>query len=322
MNNRVVQFDILKIIMSFFVVLTHIPSKGLFQDLAVPCFMFLSFYFTADAILNHDISKIKKRLARLLIPYCFWSILFYIANYALSFVVNMERPRIYDLGLQLLTGHNPFSDMPLWYINSVIILTIVLTSIAYIVKNQKAIMCIYSIIIVGALFSSYSGFNVYVFAKISWSYGNLCNMIVYAILGIIFSHFNILPKLKKLPVLLISIITFILVAIFFIDTPEEMFVYGGVKYIILTILLIIIFYFIPVARFKNKIKLCISFISKYTMGTFCIHWGYIFILSVLRQKNMIIEHEIVEALIIFVVSWLTAYLISLLPLKWGKQLVT
>ena len=324
MKTRLLQFDLLKIIMCFMVVLIHNDLRGLFQDLSVPCFMFMSFYFSAEAILNHDIDKIKKRIKRLLIPFYFWSILFYIGYYAASFVSDAcARPTLRDLLMQLLTGFNEFSDFPLWYICALIILLIVLTTISYCAKSQSTyILITYAFIIPISLMLSYSGINYTFWVDRSYTYGTLCNMIIYAILGVTFYRFDLFNKFANVPSTLFSILTYMFIAKFdVIATPSKAFRYDGLKLIVLTCLVMIVFYNLPVQKLAEKIKSSIAFISKYIMGVFCIQWGFVFLINILKSKNIIAENKFLEAVVVFAVSWITSYIISLLPFKWCKQLV-
>ena len=84
----------------------------------VPCFTFISFYFSYKIFLDRNIIQLRKRLERLLIPYTLWPILIFIFNN----ILNSKKITLHDLMLQLLLGTQFIS--PLWYLSSVSLLTI------------------------------------------------------------------------------------------------------------------------------------------------------------------------------------------------------
>lgn len=75
--------EILRMILCFWVISFHfagntnkIKYKILNTFYHVPTFMLISFYFSYNTFISNDITKCKKRLERLLIPYIIWPIIF------------------------------------------------------------------------------------------------------------------------------------------------------------------------------------------------------------------------------------------------------
>ena len=50
------------------------------NNMSVPIFFLMSFYFSHKLFLSKNVEKIKKRFERLLIPYIFWPIIIWILN--------------------------------------------------------------------------------------------------------------------------------------------------------------------------------------------------------------------------------------------------
>ena len=89
-KNRIIGIEILRLILCYWVVSYHYTSrkyakqKYLFfiktKYYHVPCFTFISFYFTSNLFINRDIERIKNRLERLLIPYIIYPVFIWLIN--------------------------------------------------------------------------------------------------------------------------------------------------------------------------------------------------------------------------------------------------
>ena len=101
--------------------LFYITKKKFFH---VPCFSFISFYYCYNIFSQSNITRIKNRLNRLLIPYIIWPLIVYIKN-----IIFMKNFSFYPLKMQLLLGRQFM--IPHWYLFSIIFLTIFL----YILSN-------------------------------------------------------------------------------------------------------------------------------------------------------------------------------------------
>ncbi len=53
---------------------------------AVPVFMIMAFIFTDIESISKDRNRILKRLKRLLVPYCFWNVAYYIVYYTIDHI--------------------------------------------------------------------------------------------------------------------------------------------------------------------------------------------------------------------------------------------
>lgn len=209
-NNYNIGICILRIWFSFEVVLCHywvydttMSNKLLkifanARSYAVPVFMLLSFILTENIIENGR--KVKSRLFRLLFPYVAWPILYSIIFGILDILLGskmMISPR--DLYWQLLFGHSPKLNPPLWYQFNLIILTLFFIFLfKYIKKYISIVICT---IFVLALFIQYSNINSSLFAnyryEITYPLGRIAEMIPYACIGILISKYNLLLALRN-----------------------------------------------------------------------------------------------------------------------------
>ena len=133
--------EILRVILCFWVLSFHSLKKEsinyfLFyitktKFFHVPCFSFISFYFSYNIFIDRNIIKAKKRLERLLIPYIIWPlIIFSVENLSnAKFIISWNQ-----LKVQILIGRQFM--IPLWYLFSMIILTIFFFILSSIFKNH------------------------------------------------------------------------------------------------------------------------------------------------------------------------------------------
>ena len=105
-------------------------------------------------------------------------------------------------------------------------------------------------------------------------------------------------------------------------SPEKGFGYGGTYLIAYATIVFIFFYEFPFEKMWPSIRKMVRFLSKYSLGVFCIHfgvgycWNNVFCVYFEWEKNTFLECIWIWAICIFV-SWI----ISLFPVKWAKQLV-
>lgn len=78
--------DLLRVLLSFMVVLDHFfdeQKKKKFKHILyfhIPTFFLISFYYTYKTFASFNISKIKLRFERLIIPFLFWTSIGFILN--------------------------------------------------------------------------------------------------------------------------------------------------------------------------------------------------------------------------------------------------
>lgn len=331
----------LRIWLSFEVVLVHfwnvdegMPRPILLpffntKFLAVPIFMLMSFFLTEkDFSAAPSQEKIFNRFYRLLVPYVSWAIIYYLVLQCLDllffkgFVNGIE-----DLGWQLLLGDNPKLNAQMWYHFDLIIITILFIFIFWIFKKHSFfVICLLGIT---ALFLQYSGLNWAAFEPFEqyrteiFYLGRICEMIPYACLGALISRYGILEQNKKSWLYSVIVCTYACIFTYFniVVTPAG-FAYSGLRYIILAMLIFAIFYLLPFHKLPDTIKSGIVFISKYSMGIYCVHIliGTILNALILPQTGWQLS-TFRECIFIYIISFVISYLIAKLPIKWCKYMV-
>lgn len=152
--------SLLRLFVCFVVIQIHCPPDGttfmqkviyFFSWYAVPCFMFLSFYFLADDLLELKKAKIKARLAKLYVPIFFWTIVYYIVSLITWGIckepLNENRFRGF---LAALVGisRNDFTSV-FWFLVVQIVILVFITVIFQFLesKNEKIVALILMLLI-------------------------------------------------------------------------------------------------------------------------------------------------------------------------------
>ena len=89
----------------------------------------MSFYFSNNIFFSRSIIKLKKRLERLLIPYIIWPLLIFIIN---NIINHHKSISLYELKIQIILGRKFM--VPLWYLFSMIFLTIMFFILSNLLK--------------------------------------------------------------------------------------------------------------------------------------------------------------------------------------------
>ena len=332
---------ILKIIMCFEVVFIHtknisnISNSNLivkllfnFASSAVPVFMILSFIFTDFKKLTDDKSKFKNRLIRLLLPQIAWTIIYFVIYKIIDFrfstnLINSN----FDFFYQLLLGHA--YNKTIWFQIDLIFLTIIFGFIFWLFDEKKAIKITIFLGIL-ALFLQYSYINSRLFDNIIFKkdylkdyiiypIGRITEMVPFAVLGILISHFNVLKRLEKYRwyMIFISLIGIIYLLNFNVFSYVPGYAYQGINLLFMGSLLIIIFYLLPLQILKDNLKKIIISISKKTMGIYFAHRLIATLIYVTKLNNIfsIKEGSLLSCVFIFVISYLVILLVCLIPSK-------
>ena len=216
-----------------------------------------------------------KRFERLLIPQVGWALIYWGAIYINSVLIEMQfEIGISDVIWQILSGHSPKLNETMWYQTNLIILTVFfLITITIFERNYELI---FWAIALAALFVQYSEMNMFFD---SWRYelkyplGRLIEMIPIAVVGFMISSTGLLEKIRNQRL----IVSMISISLIWLDERYNMFLpvkgygYSGIRMIVLAWAFISLFYVFPFEKVNEKIKIVISFLTKYTMGIYCMH---------------------------------------------------
>ena len=319
--------------MCFLVVCTHLqvsPSFELgglfytFQAYHVPVFMLLSFVLCGKYFLEPTKERIFKRTLRLLIPFVVWGIVSYLA------LLVLWKMSFTALLWQLFTGLPV--NVSLWYLIILFWISL-LFWIIRILSNKRVFLIVITAIAVFCIVSQYTGLNMFVFSNahynIQKSFGRIMEMIPLAVVGIWMSL--LVPYLNKLDrkmhviifissLILLSLLCFLKWKFDIDKFPGQD--YNGALLIVVASLLVVTAFTNPLNFIKNKtFANVMNWVGKYTMGIFCIHIVLGIYIEWLFGYISWPTQSILIALVVYLLSYLICFLISLVPNKYVKMLV-
>ena len=181
--------------------------------LHVPSFIIMSFYFTHNVIIYLDISKIKKRFERLLIPYLGWPFIYFILSNSIHYFYKQFLPCPFkNLIYQIILGHARNIPLYFWFLFDLILTNIIFLFI--IITTRKDYKFLLILLMCFSYFLQYSKLNLYLHFYINeQSIGRENEFIPYAVTGFILSEFNIIKNLHftKVKTFIISLIIRIII---------------------------------------------------------------------------------------------------------------
>lgn len=326
-KERNLGIDFLKAWMAFEVVLCHYGHGSdefvfryffsYFRTVTVPVFMMISFYFSKKMILDkeNDNNSILRRMKRIYLPLVFWAIAYYVicnAIYLLTGDVNFNSS-LESLVWQLLLGHG--NNPAMWYNVNLALLTLLFFYI-HKVCPRKAVY-IYIFMAAVSIICQYSELNTCFLPlglTISHPLGRIFETIPYALLGLLISSYF---KVNNWILLLVYAVCLILCLFLGFKYTHYSYGHAGVGLMLLSFTIMLIFMNIPFNRLSPFVKSPILFVAKYSMGIYCIHLlvGRIVIACGVDIKPFYLT------ILIYFISLIACYLISLIPLRLFKSAV-
>ena len=284
-----ISFSILRMYLCFVVVNVHLKKsklkykyleKYLKNGIPVPIFFIMSFFLCYKLFSLNNIIKIELRLERLTIPYFLWPIIIWIYNNIFHFCLKMKvKISLYDLIIQILTGHNFLTV--LWFQLNLIVIT-VLMALIHKLFYKNALYILINLLIISYFFQ-YSNINFKFFSQFSFYTRYPCGRFVeafpFCISGYILGSLGIINYLNKKRIKALCI----LLSIFFISKKYGIFLsikgfnYQGIRLHIISIITFIIFALNPFEKLII-IKKIIIFLTNYTSGIYYLHvpiWVYL-----------------------------------------------
>ena len=328
----------LKMLMCFEVVCCHywicekdnvptflIPIYTL-KDCAVPVFMTLSFYYFYKYLDKMDCSILHARIKRLYFPQVVWAVIYWVIFMLMEVLFKLDRLHgIKPLLWQMITGHSKELNPSMWYQFVLIVLTAVVSLLAFKLKGSKtlvvlAILCVISIVL------QETGVNVMLFDgmifELKYPLGRLAEMIPYAFLGLVASRYQIFHRLKNHHQFLRLIAVggmFVFFCLYWNGHVGQMkgFSYAGDFLFIMTIcLLTIAFSFQNEGKCPEKVRRVCEQVTQYTLGIYCMHR---LVGEIMKHALSFLDLEIntfLLCLIIYAVSYCVAYIASkILPIS-------
>lgn len=237
-----------------------------------PVFFIISFFFFQNNFINDNIKRIKQRIIRLSVPQIGWAVVYFVMMNIVFIVRNPENIiPIKDMVGQILTGH--FYNPTMWFQTDLIIITLLFYLINQVCKRRTLVFAIISCFIPLAFLSQYSGLNFSLFSQlkstISYPLGRVCEMLPYAVIGLLFSAFYRKSEIKTVG------LSWFFIVILLLSTKKiampSGFHYQGFYLFFISFFVFSTSFLIPFEKFPVKVLSIIKFVSRYTLGIYCSH---------------------------------------------------
>lgn len=303
--------------------------------IAVPVFFMISFFLTHGMYANHDMSRAKKRVQRLLYPYLAWAVIYYVGYGLISGLLRLIGSEASlgvsytyrDLLWQIAFGSDRWLCSQLWYQFDLIVISLLVWIIYKYLENISYYVVISLMII--SIVLQYSGVNYRLFGgfeyEIRWSTGRLAEVTPFACIGIILASEETLKRISRHRLFAISFcisgIGMVALGNIFVSLPAD-FGYGGIYRMVYAVLSFTMFWAVPFEKTPDVIKRSLFYMAKYSFGVYCIHLGVgICWNGILCPKFGWQTNTFIECIGIYTISLLVSYGISFVPTRYARQLV-
>lgn len=249
------------------------------RDLAVPCFMVLSFYLFFQKLSSLERKEYKKlvwkRLWRIAYPQIAWTFLIWIIEKLSEFAISEETLSWKDLLWQLFTGHS--YNSPMWFQIDLLIITLLIFLLFGLTHNKKIQFGIITVLLIFSYFLQYTAI-LYVSissirTEIRYPIGRLIEMIPFVAGGYYLVHFEVyINKFRKIIIILSCtyLIFYFWKRLNYLWRPEG-FNYQGIMLLGGSITIFVLMSSIPTHKIPLNLKKCILKLSRCTMGVYCMH---------------------------------------------------
>jgi len=286
--NQNIWVSLLRILMCFVVVQIHFQTIRVtdmqikihyLDDVAVPCFMFVSFYYMAKAILNSDIEKFKSRLLRLYIPVLFWNTFYFVVKNIVSITVYGESYRnLRSLFISFFCSNFDGLANQLWFLIVQIFELIALFIFLQFGKSQKTKLVMLCSLLIITFVYEYWGIFYEFFAygqyETRYTLGRSMECMPFAICGILFYWLKNIRNAKL--IYAIPVITLPLTYYFRHHGPDVSnwtWGYSGFYIFFFTLAICTLVFCLPVFKTEKlkPVNIAINWLGSLTMGVYCLH---------------------------------------------------
>jgi peptidoglycan/LPS O-acetylase OafA/YrhL len=308
-KNRNPIFDLLRIILTLFVINVHIRiitgispnSLDPFTWYTVPIFIVLSFFYRSN-------KPLSERLKRLILPLVAWSII--------GFIIHTKLISVQNIFLQLITGH--VVNTPLYYLVLLAWFTIINWLLDFLPNRFKIV--VFSIIICISFYLEYSLKNYLFFSPmitvIEKSYGRFVELIKYVPIGLAFAFLRKKIIKNNYFFYLAILFSIIFLLIFKIPQPPD-FHYSGLKIFVGSIAIFSFVLSMSNFKFNNLLDDFICFLGKYSFGVYLSHYLLLeLLLKIFPLLKIFIQYNSYLFLIVYMIfCYLFCFLLDLITYK-------
>ena len=314
--------EFLRIFFSFNILLLHCLNKFIYKkqlykiinvivSTGLKIFFIIAFYFSYDLFSSKNITHIKRRFERLLIPYIIWPMIIYI--YRINIFYSFLYTKYYELKIlcyQFLIGHGIANVF--WFSYNLIFISLMLTIIIFIIKNNIIFLLISSIPVYLYYISNYyKNFFLNYKEIVVFSNKPLASTYILGVIGFSLSYFKMIDKAKKKNFfLIICCSTFLILFILYYEKVKKFYFLSY----LFSISLIALFTDLPFH--KLKIENIIKQISLHTGGIYYIHIN----IHLLINQHFISKYHLRRGTItICIVNYLICYILCFIGFRIFKK---
>lgn len=306
-----------RVLLSFMVVMDHFYNykrKVKFIHILyyhIPTFFLMSFYYTNKTFTTFNISKIKLRFQRIVIPYISWSIISFILYNIYFYCFKIQKPHtLYNFLENLLNGH--VFILALWFQNVLIFTTLIVSIVVLLFKNDY--LLIFLLFFILSYTFQYSGINYFFFKKnftllYYATFGRFLETLPDSLCGFFIASFNITSILKYYAYKTLFICSCILLFISTYRFKNNLlsFKYAGIRLNTAAICIFLIFFNLPFNKIKNiRIKKLFDNITNYTAGIYFVHYliGKGYIMKIILGNKI---ESVFGCLFIYFISYIVCF---------------
>lgn len=327
---------LLRAVACWLVIVCHFPDTShevapwhypllMIRQLAVPVFMTLTFYFGGAKLLKSDPQWLKKRLERICVPIIVWSVVSYVV------LKNTIFPGLTldMLAGQIITGSIPKINGPMWFMNALLVVTLILFVVSLLPKKSR-IGVFWAVFVLSVVVQYIPAVLIWVKENNnSWSVQQLALqcflMMPYALAGIFCSRYNLFDRIDRMPWYYGAVCAVILFGTYYIINPYDIDSYGiryvGASLWIGCAAMIMLFLSLSKAFKSDKAKRRVKTLTSYTLGIYCMHLLVGRMIRELLWRNGVPITGFELTFIIYPVCYLLCWGISKIPSRWVRMLV-
>lgn len=317
--------QLLRMILSFLIVFVHFyrirnskkrnffyPKKYL--PYYVPCFFFISFFFSYNVFVSRKPGKIRERLIRILIPYIGWPIIAWLRKNILYYNIKGKN-LLKHLYYQLLIGYGFYEYGSFWYLFNLIFISLFFI-IIILLFNKYYLYYLFIISFILYIFecSKYYTyfFNRYKRVPVGHSISPIPKMFLHSLTGFFFSSINIFKKYNKCRIHILFLSGTFLFAILYFEILNKSRFYF--KRIIINLGIISAFSFFAMLPFdKIKNNNIFSFLKRLTSYTGGIYYLHSIVFHIFKRYIISVRQETFKGgLLIFIISYFICLINSII----------
>lgn len=161
--------------------------------------------------------------------------------------------------------------------------------------------------------------------ELRYPLGRIAEMLPFAVIGYLLSSEVCIAHIRKYGVLFITA-SFVVSLIILLQSTivvAKGFGYGGLGLVVLSCACFIICYCVPIPRrMPQALKDMIEFLSRYSFGVYCVHFGVGYYLNLYLRLRGLGQNTMTGCVFIYAVSIIVSWAIAKFPIRQCAGLVT